>query len=354
MTALIDGLNNLAGASVTPIVTITETNSVRLTLSTSADQSAVIAAVDSQVCVGTATCTVTEASSGRRRALQTSSTVTLEVMRTIVYDPATASTTMIVVGDEVATAAQIVDATAALVDVSVSLDASVALQVDESTAVSSVDELLTSEAVQAAVDAELALGLPCTTASIDAIITPPAPPPYPPPFPPCADVPLNEGSSEYHRDGCWSKLPRPFERSHRTHQKRSKSWGRVVSDDPVVTRYASGNEYLAVIIPKVDAMGDAISHTSTRADFLLGLFCLLFVVTLIIRAAGYLVSWHATQSQLACSDDLDVSPPLPASCSPRTVSGTQPHCCTMCARRRHAYTPFKEYSHAHTHTLHAQ
>ena len=110
VTALIDGLNNLAGASVTPIVTITETNSVRLTLSTSADQSAVIAAVDSQVCVGTATCTVTEASSGRRRAL--SSTVTLEVMRTIVYDPATASTTMIVVGDEVAAAAQTVDATA--------------------------------------------------------------------------------------------------------------------------------------------------------------------------------------------------------------------------------------------------
>jgi len=184
VTALIDGLNNLAGASVTPIVTITETNSVRLTLSTSADQSAVIAAVDSQVCVGTATCTVTEASSGRRRAL--SSTVTLEVMRTIVYDPATASTTMIVVGDVVATAAQTVDATAALVDVTVSLDASVALQVDGSTAVSSVDELLTSEAVQTAVDTELALGLPCTTASIDAIITPPAPPPSSPspPSPP--------------------------------------------------------------------------------------------------------------------------------------------------------------------------
>ena len=82
-----------------------------------------------------------------------------------------------------------------------------------------------------------------------------------------------------------------------------------MSDDPVVRRYASGNEYLAVITPKVGAMGDAISHTTTRADFLLGLFCLLFVATLIIRAAWHMLSQHATQSKLTCSDDLDVSLP---------------------------------------------
>ena len=29
----------------------------------------------------------------------------------------------------------------------------------------------------------------------------------PPPLPPCADIPLNAGSSGYHRGDCWSKLP---------------------------------------------------------------------------------------------------------------------------------------------------
>ena len=43
--------------------------------------------------------------------------------------------------------------------------------------------------------------------SVPTAAPPPAPSAPPPPLPPCANVPLNAGSSGYHRGGCWSKVP---------------------------------------------------------------------------------------------------------------------------------------------------